>query len=218
MISKHFTMILTMPLLAGVLAAQSPKTQAILMAMGANGKQMAAYQWKQKTTIIRRGNPASYKVDEIRFDAAGQMQRITLVQPEQKKMGPLMARRANAIKTDVQEVMQLTARYANPQQLGQAIQRGEVWEGPATLRVQARSVILPGDEMIMTVNPRTYLPSRIDFKTQHDGNPVAIVVEYEQLPNGPSITARMTVQIPEDGIVVNVESYDYMRLAGALVR
>jgi hypothetical protein len=218
MINKHFRLILTVPLLAGALAAQPPKNQAILMAVGANARQMGAYQWKQKTTILRNGSPAGYKIDELHFDAAGQLERVTLAQPEEKRMGPLMAKRARAVKSDVQEVMQLTARYANPQQLGQAIQRGEVWEGPGTLRLQARSVVLPGDEMVMTVNPRTYLPSSIHFKTQHDGNPVSIAIDYEQLPDGPSMIARMTVQIPEDDIVVNVQSYDYVRLAGPIIR
>ena len=57
MIQKTFTAILTVPLLAGVLCAQAPKTQALLMAMAANGKQVTSYQWKQKTTVIRKGNP-----------------------------------------------------------------------------------------------------------------------------------------------------------------
>ena len=88
MIQKTFTAILTVPLLAGVLCAQAPKTQALLMAMAANGKQVTSYQWKQKTTVIRKGNPLEPTIDELRFDASGQLQRITLVKPEEKRMGP----------------------------------------------------------------------------------------------------------------------------------
>src|SRR5690242_714502 len=147
MINKTFTAILTIPLLAGALDAQSPKTQAILLALGANGKQMTSYQWKQRTTWIRNGNAAGVKVEEVRFDEAGQPRRITLSQPEQRRMGPLRARKAAEIKDSVQEVMELAARYANPRQMGQAIQKGEIWERPGALRVQSRSVILPADEM-----------------------------------------------------------------------
>lgn len=213
MINKHFTIALAIPMLAGILSAQAPKTQALLMAMGANGKQMAAYQWKQKITVIRKGNPSATILEELHFDATGQLQRMTLSKPEEKKMGPLRARKAAEIKDDVQDVMRLAGRYANPQQLSQAIQKGELWEGQGTLRVQARSLVFPLDEITMQINGATYLASRVDIKTEYEGSPVAIAIDYQQLPGGPSMTARMTVRIPKDDIVVNVESFDFVRLA-----
>ena len=213
MINKTFTIILTIPVLVGALFAQTQKAQALLMAMGANGKQMAPYQWKQKTTIIRNGIPAGFKLEEVRFDARGQLQRMPLSQSEEKKMGPLRARKAADIKDSVQDVMRLAAQYANPQQLSQAIQKGEIWEGQGTLRVHTRSMILPADEMTMNVNGATFLATRAEINTQHEGSPVTIALDYQQLPNGPSMLARMNVQIPKDNIVVNVESFDFVRLA-----
>ncbi len=210
---KHFASILSLTLLAGGLAGSSPKTQALLMAMGANAKQMTPYQWKQKVTIVRKGIPAGTILEEIRFDASGQPQRIILAKPEEKPMGPLRARKAADVKESVHEVMQLAGRYASPQLLSQAIQKGEIWEGQGTLRVQSRSVILPMDEMMMLINGATYLAARIDVNTQHEGSPVAIAIDYQQLPNGPSMVARMTVQIPGEGVVVNVESFDFVRLS-----
>jgi hypothetical protein len=214
MIHKTFATILTIPLLTGVLSAQSLKTQALLMAMGANGKQMTSYQWKQKTTVIRKGNSLEPMIDELRFDATNQIQRITLVKPEEKKMGPLRARKAAEVKDSIQQVMQLARRYASPQLLSDAIRKGEIWEGPHALRVQARSVLLPIDEMTMQVNGSTYLATRIDFKTQYEGSPVAIAIDYQQLPGGPSMMTRMTVQVPKENIIVNVESFDFVCLAG----
>jgi hypothetical protein len=202
-------------LLAAALPAQSPKTQALLMAMGANGKQMTPYQWKQKTTVFRKGSPAGVILEEVRFDATGHLQRTTLSKPEEKKMGPLRARKAADVKDSVQEVMHLAGLYARPQQLSQAIQKGEIWEGPGTLRVQSRGLILPVDEMTLRVNTATYLATRIDIQTQHEGSPVAIAIDYEQLPNGPTMMSRLTVQIPKESIVVNVESFGFVRLAGA---
>lgn len=215
MITKCLTTILTMPLLAGGLSAQTPKAQALLMAMSANSKQMTPYQWKQKITVIRKGTALDPTIEELRFDATGQLQRTTLVRPEEKKMGPLRARKVADVKESVQEVMQLARSYAHPRQLSQAIQKGDIWEGQGRLRVQARSLILPADEMTMLVNGSTYLASRIDFRTQHEGSPVAIAIDYEQLPNGPSMMTRMTVQIPGEDVVVNVESYGFVRLAAS---
>jgi hypothetical protein len=130
-------------------------------------------------------------------------------------MGPLRARKAADVKDSVMEVMNLARQYANPRQLSQAVQKGEIWQGQGQLRVQARSIILPMDEMTMVVNGSTYLATRIDFRTQHEGSPVAIAIDYEQFPNGPSMMTGMTVQIPKEDIVVNLESFDFLRLAGA---
>lgn len=212
--TNYFKTFVTFSVVAGVLCAQAPAKQAVLMALGANSKQMTQYQWKQKITVVRKGTPLEPRIEELRFDAAGQMHRITLMQPEEKKMGRLKARKAAEIKEDVQEVMQLAGRYANPQHLSQAIQKSEIWQGQGTLRVNARAVILPIDEVTITVNSSNYLITRIDCKTQHEGSPVAIAIDYLQLPNGPSMMSRMTVQIPANDVVVNVEGFDFMRLGG----
>lgn len=208
--------ILMFPLLASTLLAQNPAKQAILMAMGANGKQVTAYQWKQKITVIRKGTPLEPVIEEIRFDATGQPHRMTLAQPKEEKMGPLRAKKKAEIKETIQEVMQLARVYASPQKLKEAIQKGEVWDGPGALRVQTRALIHPMDEVTLSVNKSTYLATRLDCKTQHEGDPIAISIDYEQLPNGPSIMARMTVQLPTDSIVVNVTSFDFQRLVAAL--
>ena len=155
-------------------------------------------------------------IQEVRLDAEGQMHRIVLSQPEEKRMGPLRARKVAEVKEDIQEVMQLAGRYANPRQIGDAIQRGELWEGQGRLRLQARSVVLPNDDVTIIFNSTTYLASRIDVRSQHEGSPVTIAIDYEQLPNGPSMMSRMTVQIPKDSIVINVESFDFARPAGQM--
>jgi hypothetical protein len=216
MTKQKLSLILVASLLAGVLAGQASTKQALLMAMGANAKQMTSFQWKQKTTVVRKGKASDPAIEEFRFDASGQLQHVTLVKPEQKRMGPIRSRKAADIKESVQEVMQLARRYANPQQISQAIQKGEVWEGDGRLRVEARGVVLPMDQMTMAVNSSTYLATRIDFKTQYEGDPVAIVIQYEQFPNGPSMMTRMTVQIPKEDIAVHVESFDFVRLAGPI--
>ena len=137
MINQELKKVLMIPLLAGVLfSGQASTKQALLMGMGANGKQMASFQWKQKTTVVRKGKPLDPMLEELRFDATGQLQRMTIVKPEEKRMGPLRARKAAETKESVQEVMQLARRYASPQQLSQAIQKGEVWEGQGRLRVE----------------------------------------------------------------------------------
>jgi len=213
--SKWFAAVVTVSLAGAGFSIPPSAKQGLLMAMQANAKKMAP-QWKQKITVFRGGMPMQPIIQEVRLDAEGQMHRIVLSQPEEKRMGPLRARKVAEVKEDIQEVMQLAGRYANPRQIGDAIQRGELWEGQGRLRLQARSVVLPNDDVTIIFNSTTYLASRIDVRSQHEGSPVTIAIDYEQLPNGPSMMSRMTVQIPKDSIVINVESFDFARPAGQM--
>ncbi len=216
MTKKYITGALSVALAAGAGLAQGAGKQAVLMAMGAKGKQMAAYRWKQKITVFRRGAPMEPIVEEIRFDATGQPQHLTLSKPAEKRMGPIRARKAAEVKDDIQDVMQLARRYASPQLAAEAIQKGEFWEGQGRSRIQARAIVLPADEMTIAVNGANCLVSRIDVQTRYEGAPITIAIDYEQLQGGPSMMTHMTVQIPKDDIVVKVESYDLVRLAAAM--
>ncbi len=205
------------PLLSAAPTGSSARKQGLQMALGANAKQVAQYQWKQRITVVRKGHRLEPTVQEVRFDASGQPVRTVLVKPAEKHYGPLKARKVAEVKDDIQETLQLAFRYANPRELAGAIERGEIWEGPAALRVHARSILLPVDEADIVVEPSTFLITRVDIKTLHDGHPVKVAIVYEQLPTGPSVMRRMTVQMPEEDIVVNVESFDFVRLAGLTI-
>ena len=210
---RKLAMFLAIPILAETLSADAAKVQGLLMALGSNSKQMKSYQWKQRITVFRKGDPTEPILEEVRFDSSGQLQRITLAKPEPKRMGPIRSRKAAEIKESIQEVMQLAARYTHPQTLGQAIQKGEIWEGQGSLRVQGRSIVLPVDEITLRVDGATFVATRLDCRTAHENNPVTISADYQRLPNGPSVMTRMTVQMPKEHVVIQVESFDHVQLA-----
>lgn len=212
-IKKYSIRLLALTLLTSAAFGNAITKHALLMAMKANGKQMTSFQWKQKVTVMRKGKALDPMIEELRFDANGQLQRTTLVKPEEKHMGPLRARKAAEVKESVQDVMQLARRYASPQLLGHVIEKSELWDGQGRLRVDARGVIHPADEMTISISGATYLATRVDCKTRYEDDPVGIAINYQQLPNGPSMMMWMTVQIPGEDIVVNVEAYDFVRLA-----
>jgi hypothetical protein len=217
MTNKSLLAALMIPQLAAAPAALTTEKQALLMALRSNGQQLAAMQWKQKVTVVRKGTAMTPVVEEIRFDATGQMRRTTLAGPEPKRMGPLKARKAAEVKDTIEEAMQLARQYADPRTFAQAVERGELWQGQHNLRIQARSLLLPGDDVSVAASAATYLATRADCKTQHEGDPISIAIDYEQLPNGPSVMRRMIVQFPKDDIAVHVESFDFVRLAAPTI-
>jgi len=85
MINKQLVASFLIPLLASAFTDQASTKQALIMAMGANAKQTMPYQWKQKITVVRKGNPMPPIIELLRFDATGQMQRMTISRPEEKR-------------------------------------------------------------------------------------------------------------------------------------
>lgn len=209
--------VLATSMLSAAPLATEAKRQAMAMAQMANAKQTSAYMWKQRITVVRKGESMEPSVQEIRFDASGQPVRSTIAKPEEKRMGPLRARKVAEIKESIQETMQLAFRYATPQSVGAALRQGEIWEGPGGVKVLARPGIVPADEMEVQVSVASMLATLIEIKTFHAASPVRIAIVYEQFPNGPSMMRRMTVRMPEEDIVVHVESFDFVRLAGPTI-
>lgn len=190
---------------------QVPATTTVLLAMAANAKQVVQYEWKQRITVIRKGNPSEPVIDQVRFDSTGQMQRTTISAPEPKR--GLRGKIAAGVKEDVKGIMELAGRYNKPQQMIEAVKKSQVSETPGagTIRLQANDLINPNDSMSMLVSSTTHLAIHVDIKTVYDGGPMMIAQDYSPLPNGPNVMKGMKVSVPMKGLVINIESYDYAR-------
>src|SRR5262245_13187512 len=105
---RNFVKILVAaPVAAHAATPFTGRTPAILAAMAANGKQLAGYQWKQKTTVLRKGQSVAVTVDDVRIGADGHPHRVNLVRPEEKRMGPIKAHKVAEVKSDIEESMRL---------------------------------------------------------------------------------------------------------------
>ena len=185
--------------------------------MAANAKGVAQYEWKQRITVIRKGNPSEPMIEQVRFDASGQMQRTTISAPEQKEMRGLRGKIAAGVREDVKEIMELAARYNKPQQMAAAIKQARISQPPGgdTIRLEANHLIESTDSVTMLVNGRTHLATHVDIETDYKDGPMIIAQDYAPLPDGPNVMKSMRVSAPKKDLVVNVDSYDYVRQSAA---
>jgi hypothetical protein len=201
------------------LMAQMPATSnTLLLAMAANAKRLMQYEWKQRITVIRKGNPAQPVIDQVRFGADGQMQRTAISAPEQKEMRGLRGKIAAGVKEDVKEMMELAGRYNKPQQMAAAVKKAQISQTPGTgiTRLEANDLIESTDSVTILVNSKTHLATHIDIKTVYDGGLMTVFQDYAPLPDGPNVMKSMRVSAPKKDLVVNVGSYDYVRQSAAL--
>lgn len=205
-------------LLTPLAAKMAVSNDAILLAMAANTKRIVQYEWKQRITVIRKGNPSEPVIDQVRFGTDGQMQRTTISAPEQKEMRGLRGKIAAGVKEDVKEMMELAGRYNKPQQMAATVKKAQISQTPgvSTTRLEANGLIEPTDSVTILVNSTTHLATHIDIKTTFDGGPMTISQDYAPLPDGPNVMKNMKVSAPKKDLVVNVDSYDFARQSAAL--
>ncbi len=196
------------------LFGQMPATsRTILLSMAMNAKRVVQYEWKQRVTVIRRGNPSEPMIDQVRFDSTGQMQRTTISAPPQKQMGGIRGKMAAGVKENVKDIMQLVGSYNKPQQMMEAVKKAQISQpaGAGTVRLQASGLIKPTDSMMMLVNSTTHLATHVDIRTDYEGGPMTIAQDYSLIPDGPNMMKSMKVSVPQKDIVINVDSYDFTR-------
>jgi hypothetical protein len=201
-----------------LLAQNSVDSRKLLLPMAVNAKRMMHYEWKQRITVVRKGQPSQPVINQVRFDSTGQMQRTTLSAPEQKQMRGLRGRVAAGVKEDVKQIMELAGSYNKPQQMMEAVKKAQISQAPDgdTIRVQANNLIKPSDSMTMLVNAATHLAKHIDISTDYEGDPMTIAQDYAPVPGGPNVMKSMKVSVPRKNLVVNVDSYDFVEQSAAL--
>ena len=194
------------------LLAETPVTNGtLLVAVAANARKMMQYEWKQRISVVRKGTAAEPIVDRINFDSSGQMQRTPISVPQQKETRGLRGKIAAGVKENVKDIMELAGSYNKPQQMLEAIKKAQISQTPGggAIRLQSNNLIKPTDTLTMLVNPATHLAEHVDIATDYDGSPMTIAQDYSPLPGGPNVMKSMKVSVPQKGIVVNVDSYDY---------
>ncbi len=203
--------------ISNLLAQSSPDSRTLLLAMGANAKRMMQYEWKQRITVVRKGQPSEPIINQVRFDSSGQMQRTTISAPEQKQKRGLRGRVESGVKEDVKQIMELAASYNKPQEMMEAVKKAEISRpGDGTTRVQANGLIKPTDSMTMLVNSSTHLAKHIEISTDYGGDPMTIAQDYAPVAGGPNVMRSMKVSVPRKNLVINVDSYDFARQSAGL--
>ena len=200
--------------------AEVDASRAILLAMAMNVKQMVQYEWKQRITVTRKGNPTEPIIDQIRFDSTGQMQRTTISAPGQKQLGGIRGRVTANVKENVKGIMELTGRYNKPQQMAAAVKKAQLSQIPGTdtTQLEAANLLQPADSMTMVVNSRTHLAKHVDIRTEYEGSPMTIAQDYSPLPDGPNVMKSMKVGVPAKGLAVKIDSYDFSRQSALSTR
>ena len=211
--------------LSSAVLAQGPPPFA--ESQKANAQALRQYSWKSRTEIKLKGESKNVKLEQVRYDLNGKLQKTPIGGPPPQAAAPAQGGRGGRLKKKVienkkeefgemmQGLGQLVASYGQlPPEKLQAFAanatkgRGEgAMQG--TAQIQGVNVLQPGDSMTLWIDPASQMMRRVEIKTIYDKKPATLVAEYRSVPNGPTYMARAVLSYPEKNVELTVDNYDY---------
>ena len=218
-------------LCSAMVLAQDSVQPSFAESQNANAQALRQYSWKSRTEIKLKGESKSVKLEQVRYDENGKLQKTPIGAPPAAAPPPQGGRggRGGRVKAKVienkkeefgelmQGLGQLVASYGQlPPDKLQAFKatattgRDEgALQGTAT--IQGLNVLEQGDSMTIWIDPASQMMRRVEIKTIYDNNPATVVADYQSAPNGPTYMARAVLTYPEKHVELTVDNSDYVR-------
>jgi hypothetical protein len=204
--------------------AQDGAKEKFAQAQKQNAAQLRQYEWTSRTELKLKGESKSVKVESVRYDDNGQLQKTPLEStPQDQPSGGRLRQRVEEKKKEefadlMRGLAQLAQSYAhlNPSQL-QALAQGAViskgqGDMAGTIELQGANVVVNGDNVAIWVDPSNFLIRHVKIDTLYENNPLQLTVDYQNLPQGPSYPAQIDLAYPNEQVQMLVQNSNYQQL------
>lgn len=224
---KKLLSIIVMASLAPVatLGAQDAK-QKFAEAQKANTAAARQYTWKSRTELKLKGESKSVKLEQVRYDANGQLLKTPIdtgAQQAQQPSGGRLKQRVIAKKKEefgelIKGLAGLVTSYAHmPQDKMQAFTQNATFkpgqgQDAGAIQIAGQPGIAAGDSLTLWVDKSTMLFNRIAINSVYDKEPVTVGAAYATTPTGLNYMAKATVDYPSKGVQLIVDNYEYKSL------
>jgi hypothetical protein len=199
----------------------------IYQAREANAALMHQYQWNSRIEILSQGQVQDIRIELVSYGPFGQLQRTVINdQPASGGMMPMpfgFLRRAIAEdkKKEMQEYLMglqgLLEQYTLPttQKILDFISTATP-SGPdanGLFQLTGNSVVQPGDNLTLWVNPWTKHLRQMQVNTTFQGNAVQMTATFQTLPgSGLNYAAFAEATVPAKQLSVQIQNYNFARL------
>jgi hypothetical protein len=210
------------------MSAQGGAKEKFQQAQKQNATAQRQYTWMSRTELFLKGESKNEKVESVHYNNQGQLEKTVVEStPQQQDQGGgrLKQHIIEKKKKEFQELMEglgdLAQSYAHltPDQMQALAQNASISQGQGdmqgTMRIQSTNVVVQGDTMTLWVDPQTFLFRQVQIDSIYDKKPMNLSVEFQDLPNGPTVPARTTLDYPDKKVRVLIENSEYKSLQPA---
>ncbi|HSB09794.1 MAG TPA: hypothetical protein VLM38_09950 [Blastocatellia bacterium] len=206
---------------AVVVQAQDPAQLKEMFARSQqqNAEALKQYTWKSRYEVKKNGESKATKLYLMRYDAYGNIQQNQIggSAPPDMPKGPLMRRIAEKKKEDFVELMndlreQVKAySHLSPEKMQAFLANATITAkvDQSIVQIKGGSILQPGDSMTIWLDVKTRRQRRVEIGTFLEKNAARAVIEFRDLPGGPTYMARTVVDYPKDSLQLITENFDY---------
>lgn len=211
-------------------ATSADRAMQIAQTRQANAALMHHFNWNSRVEILINGQVKDMRIEQVSYDSSGQLQHTLL--NEQKSGGTYLPtplgflRRAIAdnekqkLETFLTGLKGLLQQYTLPT-------AGKILDfmttakpsGPdanGLFQMAGNSVVMPGDNLSLWVNPWTRHVTRMQVSTNFQGEAAQLDATFETLPgaanSGLNYVSFAEVKVPSKQLSVQMQNYNYFRL------
>ena len=194
--------------------------QELAHSMKQNQVALQQYTWKSQTQIRKEGEIKGTKLFSSRYAANGEVVQLLIDEQSAKlpKFG-IRGRVAKKKKEEATKLIEALQRLAKsygelpPAKMQEFMKMAKVSLETNTpqplLRLEAASVLQPGDSMVVWLDANTRRQRRIEINSSFEARSVRIVTEFKDLPDGPTYMARSVVDYPDEELTLTMENFGY---------
>jgi hypothetical protein len=196
--------------------------QKAAQAFKQNSMALRQYTWKSSSQIRKEGEVKGTKLFMSRYASDGTLVQVLLNEtsanlPKFGIRGMVAKKKKEEAQELIAALQQLAKSYGElpPAKMQEFMTRAKVTletNAPQPLlRLEAEGVLQPGDSMVVWIDANTRRQRRVEIKSSYEANPVRIVSEFKDLPNGPTYMARSVLDYVREELTLTVENFDYQR-------
>ena len=210
---------------AGGLMAE--KLAAVKQAAAANQQALRQYRWIENIQVAVNGEVRNSKQMSCQYGADGKPACTPMGPPQQQEQakgirGRIMERKKEDMQEYMEQVKGVIGMYVPPQAslMEKAMQSGNVSlapdAGPGERGLAFRNYAQPGDAMTLDFAMATRKLAGLSVNTYvgDASNPVAMTVQFAQLPDGTNYPAQTVVNAQAKGIQVTTTNSNYQKIGG----
>ena len=207
--------------------AVQEKLAAVKQAAAANQQALRQYRWVENIQVAVNGEVRNGKQMACQYGPDGKPACTPMGPPQQEQQaggirGRIMERKKEDMQDYMEQVKAVISMYVPPQaaRMENAFQAGNVslapQAGPGERGIVIKNYAQPGDAMTLDFSAAARKLAGISVNTYvgDPSAPVAMTVQFAQLPDGTSYPAQTVVNAAAKGIQVTTTNVNYSKIGG----
>jgi hypothetical protein len=184
-----------------------------------NAQALKQYIWKSRNEVRKDNESKSTQVFLMQYDAVGNLQKSQIggsappAMPKGPLLGGIAQKKREEFMALIQALGEQVKAYSHlPPAKMQAFLMSATISAKldqGSVQIHGGNVLQRGDAMSIWIDAKSRKQRRVEINTFLEQRPVKAIIEFAELPGGPTYIARTVVHYPKEAVQLITENFDY---------